>query len=221
MERGVLSGLSDDDTRAVLSSMVRRRYQRHETLFHEGDPGDTLHLVDRGRVAVRVTTRLGDVVTVAVLGRGETFGEQALLSANSLRTASVVALEPVVTRSLRRADFARMRAEHPSVDRMMVQLLSRDVHRLTDRLLEALYDDVEQRVVRRIAELVELYAEDDITEVSIPLRQADLASMAGTTRPTTNRVLRSLEQEGIVELARGRLVVLDRPRLAHSARRSP
>lgn len=218
MEHGVFSGLGDDDRRALLATMVRRRYARHDTLFHEGDPGDSLHLVDRGRVAIRVTTRLGDVVTVAVLGPGESFGEQALLGDDTRRTASVVALEPVTTRCLFRHDFARLRAEHPSVDRLLVQFLSRDVHRLTNRLLEALYDDVDRRVARRLAELVGVYDGKDGEPVEIPLRQEDLASMAGTTRPTTNRVLRALEDDGVVVLARGRIRVVDRVALEQAAR---
>ncbi|MBA2575183.1 MAG: hypothetical protein H0V05_00815 [Euzebyaceae bacterium] len=53
---------------------VRRRFAHNEFVSHHGDPGDTLHLLATGRVAVRVTTPLGDV---AALGAGE----QALISA--------------------------------------------------------------------------------------------------------------------------------------------
>ncbi|MFV0308828.1 MAG: cyclic nucleotide-binding domain-containing protein [Desertimonas sp.] len=49
---------------------ARRRFRRGEVVFHEGDPGDTVHLVDKGHVAVRVTTPVGDVATVRVVGPG-------------------------------------------------------------------------------------------------------------------------------------------------------
>ena len=77
MNFDLLAGLSDADRRAVAARMVRRSFRKGETLFHEGDPGDSLHLIEKGRVAIRPSTPLGEVVTLAILGPGESFGEQA------------------------------------------------------------------------------------------------------------------------------------------------
>ena len=66
-------------------------------------------------------------------------------------------------------------------------LLAGQVRRLSQRVLEALYDPADRRVVRRLAELAELY-DDGAAPIVIGLRQDDLATMAGTTRSTTNRV---------------------------------
>jgi CRP-like cAMP-binding protein len=73
-------------------------------------------------------------------------------------------------------------------------------------------------VVRRLHDLVQRYPASPDGTVSIPLTQEDLASMAGTTRPTTNRVLHELAATGIVALARGRTDVVDVERLARKAR---
>ena len=201
----------------MLARLSRRTYRRGVTLFHEGDPGDSLHLIEKGRVAVRASTRSGDEAILAVLGRADFFGEQALLSPTSTRTASVVALEPVETRVLLRTDFDALRREQPSVERLLVDVLAAQVRRLSSQLLEALYLPVEARVVRRLAGLADLYASDDST-VDIPLRQEELASLAGSTRSTTNRVLQQLVDDGIVALGRGRIVILDPAALADRAR---
>ena len=217
VDHNVLSTLSDDDRRAVLATMVRRRYRKGETLFHEGETGDLLYVLERGRVAIRVSTSLGDVATLIVLGPGASFGEQALLDHGStVRTASAVALEPVEARTLQRQHFDDLRRLHPSVDRMLVEVLAAQVRRLSTHLVEALYSPVEVRLVRRLAEVAMLYG--DSGPIEIPLRQDDLASMAGTTRPTANRVLRQLEDDGIVALRRGTLHVLDAASLAARAR---
>lgn len=209
--------LSDAERAAVLAATARHRYRRGEVLFHEGDTGDTIHLLASGRVAVRVTTPVGDTVTYAVLGAGEVFGELGLLSADARRTATVVALEPVETLVLRREQFEQLRARHPAVERMLVQLLAQRVRRLSAHLVEALHVPVDQRVVRRLLALCRLYGGDDV-RVTVPLTQGDLAELAGATRPTVNRVLRSLEQAGVVQLARGRIEVRDRPALLLRAR---
>ena len=72
--------VSDEQARAFLALARRRRFKRGEVVFHEGDPGDTLRLVDRGHLAVRVTTPLGDTATLRVLGPGDYFGELAVVS---------------------------------------------------------------------------------------------------------------------------------------------
>ena len=212
-----MRGLADDDLRALLSRLGRRSYRKGDTLFHEGDPGDSLHLIDKGRVAIRVTTRAGDEAILAVLGRGDSFGEQALLSPTARRTASAVALEPVETRVLLRTDFEQLLVEQPSVEHFLVEVLAAMVRRLSSLLVEALYLPVDQRVVRRLADLADVYATDEAT-VDVPLRQDQLASLAGSTRSTTNRVLQQLVDESIVELARGRIVILDVAALADRSR---
>ena len=65
---------------------------------------------------------------------------------------------------------------------------------------------------KRVAELAERYEAVD-GEVVIPLRQEDIADLAGTSRATVNRVLREEERRGTVRLTRAQTAVLDRDRL--------
>ena len=99
---------------------------------------------------------------------------------------------------------------------MLTEALVTEVRRLSAALIEALYVPVERRVWLRLIDLVELYGGD--TPVVIPLTQDDIAQLAGTTRPTANRVLRAGEDHGVVQLGRSRIEVHDRAalqRLAH------
>lgn len=201
----------------VLARMISRSFRKGDTLFNEGDLGDSLHLLVKGRVAVRVWTPGGDVATLTVLGPGAAFGEQALLSADSRRTATVVALETCESKVLARRDFDDLRARHPSVERFLLDAMSEQMRRLTAQVLEALYVSADIRVIRRLRDLVELY-DTGGASVDIAVRQEDVASMAGTTRPTANRVLKQLEDEGVLTLGRGRIIVLDPAAVESKAR---
>ncbi len=214
---GLLEVLNDVDRRSVLATMTRRSYRKGDTLYFEGDPGDSLHVLQKGHVAVKVSTPFGDVATLTVLGPGESFGELALLGGDSLRTASVIALEPVETKALHRRDFDELRRKHPAVERLLVEALAAQVQRLSGQVLDALYVPADKRVIRRMAQLAALYDAGD-SVISVPVRQEDIASMAGTTRPTANRVLMSLQADGLLTLARGRTDVLDLPGLERRAR---
>jgi CRP-like cAMP-binding protein len=208
--------LPDDERRGVRSPARRRRFHRRDTIFHEGDPGDSLHVIVDGLVTIRVTTTMGDVVTLTVLGPGESFGELAAIGEVTARTASAVAATDVETLSISRAGLDELRSRHPRIERFIVDLLAKYVVRLNAHLLEALYVPVEKRVLRRLLALRDACGEDD--GVPLPFTQEDVASMAGTTRPTANRVLIRLRDDGLIELGRGRITVLDRAALEHLAR---
>jgi CRP/FNR family transcriptional regulator, cyclic AMP receptor protein len=204
----VLAELPEDDRRRVLQAARRRRYARHEVIFHEGDPGDTLHLIAKGRVAVAVATPLGDTTTLTVLGAGQFFGELALVGSQPVRTATVTALEPTQTLALRQQQFDELRRDHPTIDRFLVAVLAEQVKRLSTQLLEALFVDAETRVLRRLLDLAQEYGQGRPGTI-IPLTQEDIATMAGTTRPTTNRALRDAEAAGAIRTARAKTEIVD------------
>jgi CRP-like cAMP-binding protein len=211
----LLEMLDDDEQRAVLAAARRRRFKRNEVVFHDGDPGDTLHLVLKGHFAIRITTPLGDEAMIRVFGPADYFGELAMLSPGP-RRGSAVSLDGGETMSVHRNDFELLRAKRPKINEMLTDALVAEVRRLSAALIEALYVPVERRIWLRLIDLVELFGGD--SQVVIPLTQDDIAQLAGTTRPTANRVLRAGEEQGVLELARGRIEVHDRTalrRLAH------
>jgi len=202
----------------LLRGAPRREFSRGEIIFHAGDEGTDVHVVERGHVAIQVTTPMGEVATVTVLGPGELFGEGALFSDDERRSATAVALESVETRAVNRDAFERLRTEDRGVDDFLMTALTNRLRDTTDHLLEALFVGVETRVLRRLLTLAEQYADENSDEIVLPVNQEDVASMAGTTRPTANRVLRAAEQEGLIALGRARITIIDRSGIAKRAR---
>jgi CRP/FNR family transcriptional regulator, cyclic AMP receptor protein len=217
VEYELLGHLPEDQRRPLLASMTRRRFRRGETIFHEGDPGETLHLVAKGRVAIRTSTPQGDVATFVVLRPGECFGELALVGGTNRRGASAVAVEASETLTLHRNRFDELRRTQPAVDQFLIAVLSEDVRRMSRLAVECMYGSAEIRVLRRLLDLTKAFDDGEPT-VNVPMTQEDLATMAGTTRPTANRVLHAGAQSGFLRLKRGRIEVLDVEALAHAAR---
>ena len=116
-------------------------------------------------------------------------------------------------RVLSRAEFQRLRRTYPSVDRLLVGYLAAQVRRMSERLTEALCIEARTRVLRRLLDLDEVF---DNGPVSVT--QQEISTMAGTTRPTVNRVMQDLAEAGIVELGRGRFTVVNPTALAREAR---
>lgn len=201
----------------VLAVTTPRRYRPKEVVVRQGEPADALFLVESGSLVVRYTTGAGDSVTLSVLGPGDVFGELGVLLADHERTATTEAVEDVVVRILRREDFEALRRLHEEVADFLLILLARRSDRLSRLVAEAHHLPVDRRIARRLLEVGRHFSKG-VLPVVVPLTQDDVAQLAGATRPTTNQVLKRLEADGVLRLARGRVEILDVPGLRERAR---
>jgi CRP-like cAMP-binding protein len=218
MQWALLETLDLAEQQELLAVGRRRRFSRGEVIFHEGDPGDTLHLLHHGHVAVRVTTPMGEVATLRFLGPGDFFGEISVIS-SAPRNATVSAVDTVETLSLHRDRIHELRRRHPATDGLLLQAAVAEVGRLSHQLLDALYVSAPKRVLRRLLETADTFGRETQTSpVEIPITQDDLAGLAGTTRPTVNKVLADARKAGLLEVRRGCLIVVDAEGIARKSR---
>ena len=225
MDWKLLGVLPESERDAILGRARERQFAKGDPIIHEGDPGDSLHLISHGHVAVRLATPDGDRCIIRIIPPGGWFGELAMLSPSE-RMATVWALDRVTTLAIDRSTVDAVRARIPDFDKVFVNALVAEVKRLSFALLEAHFLPVDQRVLRRLSELAELYASahdgrdgrDGSAEVNLPLTQEELAEVAGTTRPTVNKVLQRAADSGLLALRRGQVTILDRRKLAALAR---
>jgi CRP-like cAMP-binding protein len=210
--------LSESDRAEVVRHTRARRFGRNEVVFHEGDPGDALHIVESGLFVARSSSTLGHVLTVNVFTPWSVFGELALLSPDSCRSATVVAMRSGSTRVLHRDDLQELRVGSAGriIDQFLLAVLVERNRALTAQLVELLFTASSKRVQRQLLRLSELGIVDD-GDGWIRISQDELAMMTATTRATVNRVVRDLEKRGITELARGRTRIIDRARLSRSS----
>ena len=211
----MLDLLDERQRSALLKVGVRRRFDRGEVVFHEGDPGDSLHIVTRGGFIARSSSTMGEVLAVNVFGVGDVFGEMVLLNPGAHRSATVVSHGRGATLMVGRGPFEALRAADANFDRVLLSVLAERNRALTAHVVELLFSPVDQRVCRRLLAFSE--AVGAVSDGWVILNQADLATLAGTTRSTVNRVLRRVEDQGLVELARGRIKVVDEPALRRYA----
>jgi CRP/FNR family transcriptional regulator, cyclic AMP receptor protein len=217
MEWPLLAGLPSQVRENFLGLARHRTFERHEIICHAGDPADSLHLVRGGRLAVQVALPSGAAAMINLLKPGDYWGELALLRPDGQRTATISALEPAETLVVTASAFRRLCESQPAVERTLVVMLANRVDELSQRLLEAMYVGLDRRLYQRLVDLSEAYATGAGAGV-VPLTQTQLADLTGGTRPSVNQILQGLSDEGIVELSRGKVVVLDVERLRAKGR---
>jgi CRP-like cAMP-binding protein len=206
VEFALLAGLDEVDRRELLMRARRRKFGRREVIFHEGDPGEAVHLVSSGHVGIRMTNPLGDVALVRVLRPGEFFGELALLSPGP-RSASAFSIEGSETLTIARSDFDRLRSTSGAAVEVLVGAMAAELRRLANAHMEALYIPADRRFYRRLLDAARMWSDD--ARVEVPLTQDELAQLAGTSRPTANQLLQAARDAAAIELSRGQVRVLD------------
>ena len=190
--------------------MHRQRFNRRDVIFHQGELGDTVHLIEKGRVLIEVALARGDVAALSVRRRGEIFGELAVVGSGR-RTARVTALEPTETLALSQSDLAEFRAENPAVDRCLVEVLAGKLIQSRAQMTDLLFESVEIRVMRVLVRLMSAFDRGGLPVV-LGVRQQDIAAMVGASRQSVNQSLRLAESKGAIRLRRGQVEILD---LAH------
>jgi CRP/FNR family transcriptional regulator, cyclic AMP receptor protein len=215
MRWAILDAVPAEQARAVLAVARRHTVTRGQAVFNEGEHGDCLYLLEQGKIAIRVTTPTGHVATLRVLVAGDVFGELAVISP-ARRNATAVALEDVAVLTVHGNQMATLRANNPAVDQVLVQALTAEVRRLSRQLLQVMYVPLPQRVAVCLLDLADAYA-TGAGPVTVPLTQEDIAGLCGTTRPTTNQLLQHLHVDGIIEVSRGRITILDHTALQNLA----
>jgi CRP/FNR family transcriptional regulator len=212
----------DDQILGVCSATLRvRRFKKNETIFHQGDPGDSLYIVESGAVKIVLPSPEGeDGAIIATLGRGDFFGELALLD-GSPHSATAVAAEPTNTLVLQREPFEQLVDTEPLLRKALFAGLVGELRRLTGHVEELHFLDLPGRLASRIVRSARDADPDRTTDVRLdwPYTQSDLASMIGGTRQTVNRLLADMVAHGLIVVERDSLLIPDLDRLARAAER--
>jgi CRP/FNR family transcriptional regulator, cyclic AMP receptor protein len=222
LRRCVLFSRVDDETLARCVDQLRsRRYRRNETIFHQGDPGDSLYVIQSGAVKIVLPDPEGEEgAIIATLGAGDFFGELALLDGEE-HSATAIALEPSEALVLRRDTFDRLVDEDPNLRRALFAGLVGELRRLTYHVGELHFLNLPGRLARRIVRMARDADPDAHGEIRLswPFSQSELAAMIGGTRQTVNRLLAEFAAEGLIRIEKETLIVSDLARLERAAER--
>ena len=218
----LFAGFEPSEFESLEKCLVRRLYPGGQVLFHMGDEGGSLHIIERGRVKVTIPSSSGEELILAILGAGEILGELSLFDGKP-RSATVQALEKTETLCLHREDLlALMRDRFDVVEKILEILVSRI--RDTDALLaDRSFLHIPSRLAKKILDLGDAYGirEGGQVRIGVKITQKELASMIGATRESINKQLNVLRGQGLVRISGGMIEILDRERLVRIARAFP
>ncbi len=200
--------LGEDGVLATARAGSTRSYAPGQFICYQGDPGDRLYVVVDGLVKVVFTSERGDEIVLNTLGRGEIFGELALLD-GSPRSASVVAVEATSLFMLLRTRLLELMRQHPGLADEFLRMLGRLVRRLTEQAGDLVFLDLAGRLAKILLQLSRKYGRARDGALDRRLTQSDLAAMIGASRPAVNRALQSLVARGLITVDGHTIMIRD------------
>ncbi len=217
----LLGHLTPEELDRLLAPARVERLDAGRVLFRKGDPGDRLYVVLAGRISIGTASEEGKEVVFNVLGRGEVFGEIALLDGKA-RTADATAMAESHLLVLERKDFMPFLESHPEVAARLIAVLCERVRWVSQSYEDALFMDLPARLAKRLLLLAETDGEpvDGATgesaaaiRIEFPLSQQELAKMAGVSRESVNKLLRTWQNQGLIAHDHSHVTILDSARL--------
>ncbi len=206
----LFSELNDDQLDDISRFAVKQLYKKDNMVLIEEEVGSTMFVIVSGRVKISRISDEGREVILSILVDGDFFGEMAILDGQT-RSANAVTLEDTELLIIRRENFLQMLHDYPQV---AINLLKELAHRLrrSDSQIKSLSL---QNALGKVASTLLRIADDSgiikhgQVQISHLPPQQDLANMAGTSRETISRVIKSLNLLGYVEKEGSKLKILD------------
>ncbi|MHB8879640.1 MAG: Crp/Fnr family transcriptional regulator [Myxococcaceae bacterium] len=184
---------------------------RGTTLFHEGEPGKEMFVLQSGKISISKKVR--DVEKVlAVLGPGEFFGEMAIIS-NKPRNATATVAEDAKLLVIDPKTFEGMIRGNSEIAVRMIKKLAERLSEADAQIENLLLSDPSSRVIHQIVQICQARGRpmEEGIEIDFPVR--DLPREIGVGEPAIRFMLDKLERAGLVDRSGDRLMVHDTARL--------
>jgi len=216
---GLFQGVSPEAAQALAQSLTYSDYARGETVFVEGEQGDTLFIVLSGKVKIGRRAADGRENMLSVMGPSDMFGELSLFDPGP-RTATASVVTEARLASLAHTALRPWISDRPEISEQLLRVLARRLRRTNDALADLIFTDVPGRVAKALLGLAERFGtpEGDGVRVHHDLTQEELAQLVGASRETVNKALADFASRGWMRVESRAVTILDAERLARRAR---
>ena len=184
-----------------------KRYGSGNRIIHAGDPSSTLYFITRGSVRVMIEDETGHEMVLAYLNKGDFFGEMGLFDENQ-RSALVLAREECEVAEIQYSKFRELVQRDPEILMHMTGQIAKRLRDTSRKVIDLAYLDVTGRIAHTLLDLAK--QPDAMTHpegMQIRITRQEIAKLVGCSREMAGRVLKELQQQGLIS-AHGKTIVV-------------
>jgi len=186
----------------------RRKYPAKSTLIYEGDASDALYYIVKGTVTVIIEDDDGREMIMTYLNEGDFFGEIGLFDENTNRSAWIKAKTECEVAEISYSKFKELAKEDPDILFYVSSQMARRLRATTQKVGDLAFLDVTGRVAGTLIELCkqpEAMTHPDGMQIKIT--RQEIGRIVGCSREMVGRVLKNLEEQGLVSIKGKTMVV--------------
>lgn len=207
----LFSSLDHGELSKLLATCFIGSYVKNRTIFVRGEEGDRLYAILKGRVKISIFSEEGREIVLAVMREGDFFGEIAFLD-GSYRTADATVVEDSEILSISRGDFFPLLDSHPDIYMKIIRVLCERLRQTNETIEDSIFLTISARCAKTLMKLAASYGQPfgEALRISIKISQQELANIIGTSREVVNRHLRQLQNDDVIHVEKGHIVI-DKP----------
>jgi CRP/FNR family cyclic AMP-dependent transcriptional regulator len=211
-ELAVFQDLSPREMQELNRITTMSTVPRGRVFYRPEEPGEVLFILKEGRVQLYRISPEGKKLVITTLGPHTLFGEMALLGAKMHNTFAE-AIDDCLICVMSRTDLERLILNKPQVALRLLEITGKRLREAEERLENMAFKGIPARLASL---LLRLSAEQQSLDIA-GLTHQDLAESVGTYRETATQVLNDLKAQGLIEIGRKRISILDVERLTEIA----
>ena len=185
-----------------------KKYATRSTIIHAGDESETLYYIIDGSVSVVIEDEDCNEIVLAYLNPGDFFGEMGLFEEDTKRSAWVITRTSCELAEIHYNQFMQLAKETPEILFQLSSQLANRLRNTSRKVSDLAFLDVTGRVARTLLDLCK--QPDAMTHpdgMQIKITRQEIGRIVGCSREMVGRVLKSLEEQGLIT-ARGKTMVV-------------
>lgn len=202
----LFKGLPQNQLEKIEKIAVKRKFEKEELIFSEGDEGDGFYIVAKGMVKIYKVSLEGKEQILHIFGQGEPFGEVPVFSGSAF-PANAQAIKKCSLIFFPRDTFVQFISENIPVVLNILGLLSMRLRQFTVQIENLSLKEVPGRLAGYLLLLAEEQQNEDIIQLNISKGQ--LASLLGTIPETLSRIFSKMNDLELIEVKGRNIKILD------------
>ena len=213
-ENTFFSGLTEKQVDAFKNDIKTSFYGKREVVYLEGDECKGVYIVRLGRVKLVRSSRSGKEQIIKILTNGDLLGLEAFYSGNTYASTAITMEETDLCFLDRDAFFSILKKE-PEISTRLVMALSRELDQAYAQIGNMGLFSAREKLAHLICTLADEYGSEDNGHIRLHLTfsRLEIAEMLGITQETSIRLLKSFEEEGIIDIRNKELLIKEMERL--------